>query len=215
MHTATPRTACQLVHQELQTTGGLVSFVDNKHGADMQHTASRSQHRLGVNFLLHLTLFLKFAPAPSTLKSQQYTMNRASYSRVPQTEASEADASKTNTVKPKLRNSDIENSKRQHRNRVEQCSSKVQAFLWIVAAGFVVYSTNLLNVVVYDERVHRGWFNLGLFCFGLSIAMTLYAIVWLPYVKKVQYDVEVVSPRFYPVLAVVFCLQGLWYVYSL
>eukprot|EP00591_Stephanopyxis_turris_P015977 CAMPEP_0195535238 /NCGR_PEP_ID=MMETSP0794_2-20130614/43894_1 /TAXON_ID=515487 /ORGANISM="Stephanopyxis turris, Strain CCMP 815" /LENGTH=62 /DNA_ID=CAMNT_0040668321 /DNA_START=8 /DNA_END=193 /DNA_ORIENTATION=- len=51
--------------------------------------------------------------------------------------------------------------------------------------------------------------------------MTLYAIVWLPYVKKVQYDVEVVSPRFYPVLAVVFCLQGLcfcvglWPIYGL
>ena len=107
---------------------------------------------------------------------------------------------------------DVEEHKRQHRNRVEQCGTKVQALLWISVTAFVTYTTDLVNVVLTDERIHRGWFNLGLFCFGVAIAMMLYAVVWLPYVRKIDYDIEVVSPRFIPVVAVVFSVQGIWFV---
>ena len=52
---------------------------------------------------------------------------------------------------------------------------------------------------------------MGDFCAKLvMIALLLYATVWLPYVKKIQYEVEVVSPRFVPTAAVVFVLQGIW-----
>lgn len=145
-------------------------------------------------------------------------MNRASYSRVPQSDTDNQDGGShagNHTRRHEHPHVDVEDHKRQHRNRVEQCSAKVQAFLWVCTAGFMVYSTNLVNVVLYDDRVHRGWFNLGLFLFGIAIAMLLYAVVWLPYVKKIHYDVEVVSPRFIPVAAVVFTLQSLWYVLCL
>jgi hypothetical protein len=151
-------------------------------------------------------------------------MNRASYSRVPQSDAdnhyqqdgAQAGGGGGGRARPKKRdpNVDVEEHKRQHRNRVEQCSAKVQALLWMGSAGFTAYSTDLLSIVLHDERVHRGWFNVGLFCFGIAVAMMLYAVVWLPYVKKIHYDVDVVSPRFIPVAAVVCTLQGVWCVLS-
>jgi hypothetical protein len=145
-------------------------------------------------------------------------MNRASYSRVPLSDADQQDCAQGGgggggggrRQQQRDPNVDVEENKRQHRNRVEQCSAKVQAFLWLCAASFMVYSTNLFSIVLYDDRVHRGWFNVGLFCFGIAVAMMLYAVVWLPYVKKIHYDVEVVSPRFIPVAAVVCTLQGIW-----
>ena len=139
-------------------------------------------------------------------------MNRTSYSRVPQSEAEHnANAHEVGSkVTNRTKKVDVENHKRQHRNRVEQCSAKVQAFLWVAVASIMVYSTDFLNTVVYDERVARGWFNLGLFCFGILMAMFFYAVIWLPCVKKIHYDIEVVSPRFVPVAAVVLVTQGIW-----
>lgn len=48
------------------------------------------------------------------------------------------------------------------------------------------------------RNVRRGYFKLGLFCFGMWVVVAAYLVIWVKYVLKVEEEWEDYSPRAIP-----------------
>ncbi|XP_076465592.1 transmembrane protein 128-like [Babylonia areolata] len=98
----------------------------------------------------------------------------------------------------------------------------VQNVLWMVASMAVFHFSEFHNVVRFDPRINRMWFNVGVGLIGVTLAIAVFMIVWLSLVKKVHSDDwEKRHPAAIPVATASFIigslclLKGLWPVWGL
>jgi len=82
---------------------------------------------------------------------------------------------------------------------------KFWATVWVGFALFVAKAIHLWDVVTEGHlpkaphlHLHRGYFKLGLICFGLWVVVAAYLVVWVKYILKVQEEWEEYSPRAIP-----------------
>jgi hypothetical protein len=111
--------------------------------------------------------------------------------------------------------------RRARQAEVEAISSKIHGALWVAGAVLTLYLTRVWSVALHDERVARGWLDLGLGGLGVDVACLLYLTVYLPYVARVHLSWDVYCPNVIPlataagVVAALGFTVGLWPVYGL
>ena len=112
-------------------------------------------------------------------------------------------------------------NKRRRRERIECIDTKVKAVLWIVGDALMLWFTDFFPTVLYDERCSQFFLSVAFVGLGIFATLILYASVWLKYVRGVQEEVEVVSPRVMPAATLFFVVQaiafsiGLWPAFGL
>ncbi|XP_074643110.1 transmembrane protein 128-like [Tubulanus polymorphus] len=88
---------------------------------------------------------------------------------------------------------------------------------WFVSAAVVFYLTDFYAAIMYDERVDRFWFNVGVFFIAVNVCIATFLIGWLTFIKKVSTDDwEQLHPMAIPIASASFCfgsvflILGLW-----
>jgi hypothetical protein len=81
------------------------------------------------------------------------------------------------------------------RRSVDVVANKLHAAFWVGLAVFAVVYTQLWDVVLFDERVSRGWFNGGLVFLAVQVGLVFYLTVWLRYVRGITMEWEAYCPR--------------------
>eukprot|EP00744_Colponema_vietnamica_P006835 GILI01009901.1.p1 GENE.GILI01009901.1~~GILI01009901.1.p1 ORF type:complete len:208 (+),score=42.28 GILI01009901.1:41-625(+) len=113
-----------------------------------------------------------------------------------------------------------EKQKRLWVERLEWLNRKAHALFWVALACAVIYYSNFFRVIWECPYVNRIFFNLGLICVGVNIAITFYLSVYLPYIAKVTQEWDEYCPRVIPTATIVGCsafvlfLFGLWPVWG-
>ncbi|KAL8585828.1 hypothetical protein ACOMHN_065178 [Nucella lapillus] len=125
---------------------------------------------------------------------------------------------------------ETEKKKRLEQEKNERLSQKrrrfsafsIQNILWMVASMAVFHFSEFHNVIRFDPRINRVWFNVGVSLIGVTLAIALFLIVWLSLVKKVHSEHwEKRHPAAIPVATASFIigslclLKGLWPVWGL
>ena len=100
---------------------------------------------------------------------------------------------------------------------------------WISAALYITYTSNFFRTCWEDPLVDRFFFDIALICIGINLAVMLYVTVYLPYIARVEGDLETHAPKLIPIITIcgfiAFVLyfqlliqfstiMGLWPVYS-
>ncbi|KAJ8606276.1 hypothetical protein CTAYLR_010319, partial [Chrysophaeum taylorii] len=94
-------------------------------------------------------------------------------------------------------------NKRKRSEAAEHIATKIQALAWVAAGGFVMYQTDLPNVMMRDPNVNRVWFNIAAACFAMNCVLCFYLAVWLPYVQRIHIEWSVYCPRVIPTMTIV------------
>jgi hypothetical protein len=76
-------------------------------------------------------------------------MSAGAYMRVSQAEP------RTAQSQPHSQVQDVDEEKKRHDEYMERLNVKLHAFFWVIGAGFLVYKTDFVRVVLSDERVNR------------------------------------------------------------
>jgi hypothetical protein len=101
-------------------------------------------------------------------------------------------------------------AKRRRSRWAESLGLKIQALLWVLAAGLTVYFTDFIDTCLNDSRVNRykgsphcfheflqftevdfrcrAYFNVALATFAASATIVLYLAVYLPYFRRIDTD---------------------------
>ncbi|EEY66891.1 uncharacterized protein PITG_21841 [Phytophthora infestans T30-4] len=96
---------------------------------------------------------------------------RASYALMPPTHHHKSDESDGDNS-----DSDTEDHLQSRVGRSQQAalwSTRLHAFLWIAAAGLLIYGTDFFRVIFTDPRVKRGFFQVALVCTGVNTCITV------------------------------------------
>ncbi|WAR22195.1 TM128-like protein [Mya arenaria] len=111
----------------------------------------------------------------------------------------------------------------QHRKyRKSESAYSIQNVCWLIASMAVFYYTDFYRAVLYDPRILRLWFNVGVVLVGVNICIALFLIVYLSFIKKVHSDewesrypaaIPVASAAF--VVGGIFMTVGLWPVWGI
>ncbi|KAF4046234.1 hypothetical protein GN244_ATG01338 [Phytophthora infestans] len=126
---------------------------------------------------------------------------RASYALMPPTHHHKSDESDGDNS-----DSDTEDHLQSRVGRSQQAalwSTRLHAFLWIAAAGLLIYGTDFFRVIFTDPRVKRGFFQVALVCTGVNTCITVYLAVYLPYIKRIKLEWSVYCPRMIPTATIV------------
>jgi len=66
------------------------------------------------------------------------------------------------------------------RIRTQHISSLMHSIGWVAAAFAVIYFTDLLNVVRYDQRLNRSFLLMGFTSMGILLGVVGYLALWVP-----------------------------------
>lgn len=117
---------------------------------------------------------------------------------------------------------DIDSDNVKRKSKTSSSPYTIQNFFWLLLTGLVLYFTEFLSVILYDIRINRAWFNIGVVLVSVHITIGTYLVVFLSWVKKVPSDEwEQKHPLAVPVATFAFvtggfcCMIGLWPVWGI
>ncbi|XP_067941482.1 transmembrane protein 128-like [Watersipora subatra] len=58
--------------------------------------------------------------------------------------------------------------------------------IWLLSSIAIFYLTDFALVLIYDPRIYRLWFNIGVASLSVAVLCCLYCIVWLSWIKGVR-----------------------------
>lgn len=116
---------------------------------------------------------------------------------------------------------DIDTANVERQIKTSSSPYTIQNVMWLVLTGLVLYFTEFLSVILYDIRINRTWFNIGVALVTVHITIGAYLVVFLSWVKKMPSDKwEAKHPLAVPVATFAFvtggfcCMVGLWPVWG-
>ena len=93
-------------------------------------------------------------------------------------------------------------------------SEKMHAAMWVAGMCGVLYWCDAYNVVAKHPDVRRGWLYFAIVCWSVVVVIILYLSVWIPHVRKIHYEPNVVAPRAIPTAAVFMVSGSLSFVFA-
>uniref|UniRef100_A0A7S3JQB4 Uncharacterized protein n=1 Tax=Aureoumbra lagunensis TaxID=44058 RepID=A0A7S3JQB4_9STRA len=104
------------------------------------------------------------------------------------------------------------NVRKRRAEAAELIATKIQAVVWVVVGGFVVYHTNMPYVLLQDPSVHRFWLNIAAATFAINAVLCSYLTLWLPYVARIDIEWNIYCPRIIPTMTAVGLICAFSYV---
>lgn len=70
----------------------------------------------------------------------------------------------------------------------ERMNALFHTFLWIAAGVFILYHTEMHDVLLHDPRVHQGFLNASVLLFLVEVALFSYCTFYVKFVLKINTD---------------------------